>query len=222
MNHTPDSVTTAGNGGNFDPQQAAAMLEQTTQQAQHQLEPYPPWMLVIRAVMALAACGTVWLSVRGQHPYQGPTAAVIIPVIAGFVLINFAATVAVAKRATAGISGRSRLRPPEIAIMTVAWIGVYVVMGVMAGAGVSRAIVYGTYPTAASLIVPGLAWATIMAARQNWRKCGTGLAVAAIGAVAIPAGPVGSWAVVGIGLSILLLATAAVRTRQQHPSTVRP
>jgi hypothetical protein len=30
MNHTSDT-TTAGNGGNFDPQQAAALLDQTTQ-----------------------------------------------------------------------------------------------------------------------------------------------------------------------------------------------
>ena len=26
MNHTPDTTTTAENGGNFDPQQAAALL----------------------------------------------------------------------------------------------------------------------------------------------------------------------------------------------------
>ena len=78
MNHTPDSAT-AGNGGNFDPRQAAALLDQTTQQARRQFEPYPPWMLVIRAVMVLAACGAIWLSVRGQHPYKGPTAAVASP-----------------------------------------------------------------------------------------------------------------------------------------------
>ena len=74
MNHTPDT-TAAGNGGNFDPQQAAALLDQTTQQARRQLEPSPPWLLVIRAVLVLAVCGAVWLSVRGQHPYTGPTAA---------------------------------------------------------------------------------------------------------------------------------------------------
>ena len=32
MNPTPDT-TTAGNSGNFDPRQAAALLDQTTQQA---------------------------------------------------------------------------------------------------------------------------------------------------------------------------------------------
>jgi hypothetical protein len=71
--------------------------------------------------MVLAVCGAVWLSVRGQHPYKGPTAAVL-PVVFAFVVVNFGATVAVARRATAGVSGRSRLRWAEIAIMAVAWV----------------------------------------------------------------------------------------------------
>jgi len=157
MNHTPDTTTSAGNGGNFDPQQAAALLDQTTQQARRQVEPSPPWMLVIRAVIVLAACGAVWLSVRGQHPYKGPAAAVAIPVVLAFVVVNFGATVAVAKRATAGVSGRSRLRRAEIAVMAVAWIGVFAVMGALADAGVSRAVVYGLYPTTVPLTSHGRA-----------------------------------------------------------------
>ena len=215
MNHTPDT-TAAGNGGDFDPQQAAILLDQTTQQARRQLEPYPPWMLMIRAVMVLAACGTVWLSVRGQHPYKGPAVAVAIPVVFAFVVVNFGATVAVAKRATAGVSGRSRLRPAEIAVMAVAWVAVFVVMGALAGAGVSRAIVYGLYPATVPLIVAGLAWAGIMAARADWRACGTALAVAAVGAVGALAGPAGAWAVAGVGLFAVLLGSAAASAWQRR------
>jgi hypothetical protein len=215
MNHTSDTTTAADNGGNFDPQQAAALLDQTTQQARRQFEPYPPWLLVIRAVMVLAACGAVWLSVRGQHPYKGPTAAVI-PVVFAFVVVNLGATVAVAKRATAGVSGRSRLRPAEITVMAVAWVAVFAVMGALAGAGVSRAIVYGLYPTTVPLIVAGLAWAGIMAARTNWRACGTALAVAAVGAVGAFAGPAGAWAVAGVGLFVVLLGSAAAIAWRQR------
>jgi hypothetical protein len=46
--------------------------------------------------------------VRGQHPYAHPTAAVI-PVGVAVGIVNVVATVAVAKRATTGISGRRRL-----------------------------------------------------------------------------------------------------------------
>jgi hypothetical protein len=219
MNHTSDS-TTAGNGGNFDPQQAAALLDQTTQQTRRQLEPAPPWLLVLRALGVLAVCGAVWLSVRGQHPYKGPTAAVL-PVLFAFVVLNFGATVAVAKRATAGVSGRSRLRPAEITVLAVAWIAVFVVMAALAGAGASRAIVYGLYPATVPLIVAGLAWAAIMAARASWRSCGTGLAVAAVGTVGLFAGPAGAWLIMGIGLCVAMLGSAAAIVWQQRRGVVR-
>ncbi len=220
MNPTP-GTTTADNGGNFDPQQAASLLDQTTQQTRRRLEPYPPWLLVIRAVAALAVFGTVWLSVRGQHPYQHPTAAVI-PVVIAFGILNFGVTVAVAKRATAGVSGRSRLRPAEITIMAVAWLGVFVVMGALAGAGASHAVVYGLYPATVPLIVAGMAWAGIMAARANWRACGSGLAVAVVGGVGVFAGPAGAWAVAGVGIFLELLGTAAVIAWRQRRSVVGP
>jgi uncharacterized protein YybS (DUF2232 family) len=51
--------------------------------------------------------------VRGQHPYKGPTAADLVVVVL-FVLIHSVVTFTVAKRATTGVSGRSRLRPAEI------------------------------------------------------------------------------------------------------------
>jgi hypothetical protein len=214
MNPTPGTAT-AGNGGSFDPQQAAALLGQTTQQARRQFEPSPPWFLAVRAVMVLVAYGAVWLSVRGQHPYTHPTIAAL-PGVFAFVVVNLGATVLLARRATAGVSGRSRLRPAEIAVMAVVWVGVFAVMGVLAGAGVSDTIVYGIYPAAVPLIAAGLAWAGIMAARANWRACGSALAVAVVGAVGVFAGPLGAWAVAGVGLCVVLLASAAVIAWRQR------
>ena len=218
MNPTPD--TTAGNG-DFDPRQAAALLDQTTQQTRRRLEPAQPWLLAIRAVIALAIYGAIWLSVRGQHPYNHPTAAVI-PVVVVLVVVNFVATVTVARRATAGVSGRSRLRPAEIAALAVVWLGVFVVLGALAGAGVSHAIVYGIYPATVPLMAVGLAWAGIMTARANWRACATGLAVAAVGAAGAFAGPAAAWAVVGVGLFVVLLGTAAAIAWLQRRSVIRP
>jgi hypothetical protein len=217
MNGTRKSseAETDGEGGRLDPGEAAALLDQTKRQARRQFEPYPPWLLAIRAAMVLATCIAVWLSVRGQHPYRGPTAAVL-PVVFTFVVINLVATVVVAKRATVGIRGRSRLRPIEVAVMAVAWVGAFVVLGVMAGAGVRHSIVYGLYPTTVPFIVAGLAWAAIMAARASWRSCVTGLAVALVGAVGAFAGPVGCWLVAGVGLFVVLVAKAAIVARRQR------
>jgi hypothetical protein len=221
MNHSPDNTTTAGNGGNFDPRQAAVLLEQTTQQARRRIQPYPPWLLVIRGVGALAVFGAVWLSVRGQHPYKYPTSSVV-PFAIAFGVVNLVATVAVARRATAGVSGRSRLRPGELVILTVASLGVFVILAVLAGAGVSDRIVYGTYPATVPLMVAGVAWAAVMGARANWRSCGSGIAIAVVGVVGAFAGPAGAWAVAGVGICLELLGTAAIIAWQQRRSVVRP
>jgi len=221
MNHTPDSAAAAGNGGKFDPRQAAALLDQATQQTRRKLAPAQPWLLTIRAVMVLAVLGACWLNVRGQHPYRGPTSAVL-PFVVVFVIANFVATVTVRKRATAGVSGKSRLRPWEIIVLTLAWIAVFAVIGALAGTGVSPAIVYSLIPLTVPLILAGLAWAGINAARADWRPCGVGVGVAVVGAVGLFAGPAGAWAVVGVGLFIVLLGSAAAIVWRQRRSVVRP
>jgi len=217
MNGTHDTsgTATAGNGGGLDPQQAAALLEQTTRQARRQLAPAPPWLLVTRGVLALGALGTVWLSVRGQHPYQGPSG-VAIGIVVAFGVLNTIATLAVAKRATTGVSGKSRLSQGEIAILMVAWVVAFMGLGVLASAGVNPGITYGWYVISVPLIVAGLAWAGVMAARENWLSFGVGLAVAIVGAVGVIAGPAGSWLVAGVGLCAVLLGYAAVVARRQR------
>jgi hypothetical protein len=206
MNHTPGA---AGDGGAFDPQQAAALLDQTTRQARRQLEPSPPWLLVIRAMLVLAALGAIWLSVRGQHPYRGPTAA-DIPVLVAFIVVNFAATVAVRQRAMTGVRGRSRFSQGEIAVLVLAFVAAVVAMAGLGTAGVS----FATYPTSV-LVIPGLAWTVLMAARANWRGLATGLAIVVIGIVGAFAGPAGAWAVAGVGLCAVLLGSAAIAWRQR-------
>ena len=216
MNPTPDSTSPAGNGGNFDPRQAAALLDQTTHQARRKLAPSPPWLLAIRAIAVLAALGGIWLTVRGQHPYRGPTGA-DIPILIGFVVLNFAATVGVRERAMAGVRGKTRFHPVEITILVLAWAAVPLLMWRLHVAGVS----YSWYPTTV-LIVPGLAWAAISAARGDWRQFGTGLTLAAISVVGAFAGPAGSWAVAGVGLCAVLLSDAVAIAWRQRRDVARP
>ncbi len=217
MNETPDTGRAGAAGAEFTPQAAASLMEQAGRQARRRFEPYPPLFSVLRAVIALATYGTVWLSVRGQHPYRGPDATAYLVVLA-LAAVNLGVAVTVAKRATAGIRGRTRMRPAEVTIMAAVWIGVFVLMGVLRAAGASRAVVYGLYPAAAPLIVAGLAWAGIMAVRANRPSAGAALAVAAVGALAAFAGPAGAWAVAGSGLCAVLIVTAAV-TARRHRAT---
>jgi hypothetical protein len=94
--------------------------------------------------------------------------------------------------------------------------GVLVVLGARASAGVSHSVVYGLYPATVPLIAGGLGWAAIMAVRGNWRVAGTALGCAVIGAVALAAGPAGAWAVAGVGVCALLLASAGVIAWRQR------
>ena len=209
MNHTPDTAA-AGNGGTFDPQQAAALLDQTTRQARRKFAPSPPWLLATRAVLVLLALGSIWLSVRVQHPYRGPTAA-DIPVLIVFIVVNFSATVAVRRHATAGVSGRSRFSQGEIIALVLAFVAAVVVMTGLGAAGVKFAF----YPTSV-LVIPGLVWAAISVARANWRSFGTGVALVVLGIVGAFAGPAGSWAVAAVGLCAVLLSDAVAVAWQQR------
>ncbi len=215
MNHTSDTAT-AENGGNFDPHQAAALLDQTTQQARRQLAPSPPWLLATRAVAVLGVCGAVWLNVRGQDPYQGPTASVI-PVLIAFIVLNFGATVGVRERALAGVRGTTRLRPAEITVMVLAWAAVPVFM---LGAGRRRGELRPVPHHGADRPRPGLGGR--LAARAGWRKCGIGLAVAAVGVVGAFAGPAGAWAVAGVGLCAVLAGQGRRRRLAAARMTVLP
>ena len=220
MNGTTNTSTATGNGGHFDPQQAAALLDQTTRQTRRALTPAQPWLLAIRAIAVLLVLGACWLTVRGQHPYHGPTSAVM-PFVALFVVVNFIATVGMRVHATEGISGKSRLRPWEIIVLALAWLAVLPVIGGLSAAGASSATAYSLIPLTVPLILGGLAWAGINAARADWRPFGVGAGVAVVGAVGLFAGPAGAWAVDGVGLCIVLLGAAAAIVRQQGRSVVR-
>src|SRR6202020_2759842 len=155
MNGTTSISTATGNGGHFDPQQAATLLDQTTRRTRRALTPAQPWLLAIRAVGVLLALGACWLNVRGQHPYHGPTSAVL-PFVWGFVILNFAATVGVRMHATAGVTGKSRFRPAEIVVLTLAWLAVLPLIWALHHAGVSNAAAYSLIPLTVPLIFAGL------------------------------------------------------------------
>jgi hypothetical protein len=220
MSHTPD--TTADNGGSFDPQQAAALLDQTTQQARRKFQPNPPLLSVFRAIVVLVAFGGIWASVRGQHPYTGPSAwAIILAYVLIAIVIGWSASAL--RRAGAGITGPTqRARNAGLLVLLVAWVLVYVFMGALYRAGVSHEIIYGLYPATAPLMIVGLVGAANAAGREDWPMVGTTLPVAIVAAVAAFGGPVNAWLIMGIGLCAAMLGGAAAAVWQQRRSVVRP
>src|SRR5450755_3573092 len=119
------------NEGELDPRAAARLLEQTQRRTQRELDFRSPWLSLLAAAVALVAFGAVWLSVRGQHPYKGPTPAGLV-VLYAVVLIRILSVVFAHRRAQAGVSGRSVHRlQAEGAALVVALLAVYVVMAAL-------------------------------------------------------------------------------------------
>lgn len=215
-----NETATADDGREFDPREAARLLEQTKREAQRQFDLRPPLLTLIRAAVILAAYGAVWLSVRGQHPYKGPNGAALAAVY-GAVIVVIVVSAAVLQRATSGVGGQSRRqRGAYGAAFGTAWIAVSVFQGALYHVGASHAIVYGVFPAAAPLLVLGAAVAGMAAAREDWRTLGAAIAVVALGTGSAFAGPAGVWGIIAIGGCVMFIGYAVYQVLQRRRGIV--
>ncbi|MGO9904353.1 MAG: hypothetical protein ACLPY3_01325 [Solirubrobacteraceae bacterium] len=213
MNGTSDmgKAETYGDEGGLDPRGAARLLEQTRREAQRKFDLSSPLLSLLGAAVVLAAFGAVWLSVRGQHPYKGPTAVGLL-VMYGILVCWIVVVVTFRRRATAGLSGRSiRQQRAYGAALVTALVGVSVLQGVLKHDGVSPAIVYGIYPPTAQLIALGTLGAAIAAARDEWPGFGAGIAIVLVASGSAFAGPRGVWLSDGICCCAVVLGYAAAQ-----------
>jgi hypothetical protein len=200
--------------GGLDPREAATLLAQTQRQAEREFDFRSPWLSLLAAAAALFAFGSVWLSVRGQHPYKYPTVVGLLGLYA-VLAIRIGTVLYAHHRASAGVSGRSvrRTRAEGVAL-AVALLAVYVVMGALANAGASDGVVYGVYVTTATMLVLGTFGAARSAVREDWQELGLSIAVVLVAAGSAFAGPRGVWLSNGIGLCVVLLAYGAAQAWQ--------
>jgi hypothetical protein len=213
MNGTYDNGTTETyeDQGGMDPRHAARLLAQTQRHAQRELDFRSPWLSLLAAAAALVAFGSVWLSVRGQHPYKYPTVVGLLGLYA-VVAIRIGSVVYAHRRATAGVSGRSvRQRRAEGAALSVALVAVYVVMGALASAGASDGVVYGVYVVTATMLVLGTFGAARSAIREDWPELGISIAIMLVAAGSAFAGPRGVWLSNGVGLCAVLLGNSTAQ-----------
>jgi hypothetical protein len=213
MNGTYDKGTTEAyeDGGGLDPRAAAQLLERTRRDAARGLDFRSPWLSLLAAAVVLVAFGAVWLSVRGQHPYKGPTAVSLV-VLYAVVLLRIGTVVYAHRRAQAGVSGRSvSQRRGEGAALAVALVAVYVLMAALAHEGASDAVVYGVYVVTATLIVLGAFGAARSAVREDWPGLSLSIALVLVAAVSAFAGPRGVWLSDGVGCCVVLLGYSAAQ-----------
>ncbi|MGH2873048.1 MAG: hypothetical protein ACRDL5_11385 [Solirubrobacteraceae bacterium] len=202
--------------GRLEPHDAARLLAQTERRAQRGFDFKSPRLSLMAAGIVLIGFGAIWLSVRSQHPYKGPTPAGLI-VLYILVAIRIVTVIYARGRAKAGISGRSvRTGRAEGAAVGVALVAVYVFMGALIDMGASDAVVYGVYAITAPLIVMGAVWAARSALREEWPTLGSALGVMLVAAGSAFAGPRGVWLSDAIGCCVVLLATGAAQAWLQR------
>jgi hypothetical protein len=207
MNGTLDNDATGmvDEERSLDPHEAAKLLEETRRQAKRGFDYRRPALSLLGAAVVLVAFGALWLSVRGQHPYKGPTAPALV-FMYGLLIAWIAVVVSVNRRANAGVSGRSiRQQRAYGVVLVAALVGVSVFQGVLKADGVSHSIVYGIYPPTAQLIVMAAIGASVAASREEWPGFGVAIAVMAVATASAFAGPVGVWLWNGIGCAVAVL-----------------
>src|ERR1700676_326695 len=87
-------------------QEAAAVVQDARARARKELVISTPLVYMAWGLVWLVGYGAMWLSVRGQHPYTGPSG---VSIAAVFVLAGFAvaAVLVIASKAAAGIDAQS-------------------------------------------------------------------------------------------------------------------
>ena len=224
MSHTSGTVT-AGHDGDFNPRQAADLLDQATVQARRTFTPFTPALLAFRAVLVLVVFGGCWLSVRHQRPYSGPTgsgAGIVLLVAIVLVIINIGWSAALIGRAGTGVSGPAQRKwRVWLGVMLVAWIAAYAALAPGFHAEVTHPV-WGLYPASGPLLIIGLVGAVTAAALRDWRIAGVCLAFAAVAAAAGFGGPADEWLIMAIGLCAVMLGAAALTAWAQHRGVVRP
>ena len=217
MNQT--AGTPATSGGDFDPRQAAAVLDQTAWQARRNLAATPPALWAFRSLVAIVGCGSIWLSVRRQDPYTGPTAPYVaiafVPVVINIIWSSIAL-----RRASTGVAGPAqRAMRIWLGVMLGVWIIAYTVTAPLFHGAVSHPA-WGWYPANAPFIIVGLVGAIGAVSMRGRSMTGICLAIALIAVGAGFAGPAGSWLVMGIGLGAMMLIGAAYTARAQRRTMV--
>jgi len=205
----------------MEPHEAARLLAQTQADARRALDFRAPWVSLVAAVVALLAFGIVWLNVRDQHPFTGPSLA-SLAVFYVLIALRIATVIYAYARARTGVSGQSvKVQRDEAVVMSGVLFVCYLALIGIASSGSHGAGFFWSLFLNGTLIALAAVWAGRCALHKSWHELALSVPVALIAALAAIAGPRGMWLVNGVGLCVLLLATAAREAWQRRGTQAR-
>jgi hypothetical protein len=174
---------------------------------------------LVAAMVALASFGIVWLNVRTQHPFTGPSPVALVCFYA-LIAFRIATVIYAYARARTGVSGHSvKVQRNEAAAMGAALLACYLLLIAIATGAHHSAGFYWSLFLNGTLIALAVIWAGRSAIHRSWQQVALAVSVALIAAVGAIAGPRGMWLVNGVGLCALLLANAAIVTSRRRGGT---
>ncbi len=206
-----------GEPAGLDAQGAAVIAQEARERARRELWVRRPVLFVTWGLVVLVSYGAMWLSVRGQHPYQGPAWETLLLAFLLFVAAA-GATANVVDRAASGVGGQSELRRGILALaLVVGFAALEIEKQALWHAGVGRPIA-ALFGEAIPLLVAGLVFVASSAvnARLDWPRLALGLWLLTVAAGGAWAGPVTNLAVCALagGGGILLMAAIEPRLRR--------
>ncbi len=207
----------AGEVTTMDAQAAAAIVQETREQANRALRVKRPALFLTWGVVVFVSYGAMWLSVRGQRPFHGPAWEALMLAFLLFV-IAAGATANIVDRAASGVGGRSELQRGILALSLVVGIAVLEIeKQALWQAGAARPLV-ALFGEAIPLLVAGLVFAVSSAAggRLDWPRLALGLWLLAVAAGGAWTGPTTNLVVCALagGGGILLMAAIEPRLRR--------
>jgi hypothetical protein len=216
MNEDPGADRSATDPDDqLDVHEAATILADARAHALRELRASYPLLLTVWGLVFLIGFGTIWLSVRGQHPFTGPTPWALL-VLTLLLAAGGVTTVISVGRAVTGIGGATAaLRRVHGLALALGLVGVFTLEGGLAHAHASDSLL-GVYGAVAPMLVAGVVYAASPAIWQDWSTRTLGAWLVLVAAGSSYAGPVGVWGVAGLGAAVGFWVMAAVARRRDR------
>ena len=201
-----DGTASMTEGSPMGAAEAAVIMGDADQKARRQFGVSHRVTFIVWGLGLLLGYGTMWLGLRGQHPFHGPDPATFAVVT----LLSVAAVMSGINeaRADSGVGGLSAIRRrASFLSVLIGLAAMFTLEGALVHAGASRAVI-SIFGASAPVLVAGLFYLATSIAQLDWPIAGLGFWLLVVAAVGGFAGPVGVWGVnaLGAGLAYLLLA----------------
>jgi hypothetical protein len=199
----------------LNPQAAADLIRQAQEHAQQSLRIRLPQVYAAWGVAWLAGLGAMWLAVRGQRPYRGPTTVAVL-VLAALIVAAIVVTVLVVNRPTAGVHGTSALQRRIYGwSWPIGFAALFAIEGAVANNGASHQA-SGVLAATGPLLVTALIYVLGAAVWLDRTMFALGAWLALVAGVGAWTGPVTALLVAALAGGGGFLVTAGVLARRQR------